>query len=247
MHRFPVSLKTPYLYITACILLMSAWNHAAWAALPPIYDVEVIVFINKTPHDDGERWDRPDPDTIRPSGSFPEDHFTELATGFYTLENISYALEHSGRHSVLFHRAWRQLAYDKAHAAAYPVHSFSENGRDSIEGIIKLVRERFLHLDVNLQLMFTATGAKDLYSGAPGSEPAFELSETRRIKSNVLHYFDHPRFGMIARVTPYIPPGASAAEDEMSEANGQQGSSEEPLEGEAGTTQPNPADDQLTR
>ena len=240
MHRFPISLKKPYFCITACIVLMFAWNQAAWAALPPIYDVEVIIFTNKTPHDDGERWDKPDPDAIRPSGSFPEDHFTELAKGFYTLENISYALEHSGRHSVLFHRAWRQLAYDKAEAVAYPVHSFSENGRDSIEGVIKLVRERFLHLDVNLQLMFTAAGANDLYSGAPASEPAFELSETRRIKSNILHYFDHPRFGMIARVTPYVPAGASTSEEEEEIA-------EEPLEGEAGMIEPNPADDQLTR
>jgi len=249
MHRFSVNLKTPNFYITACILLMFAWNQAAWAALPPVYDVEIIVFINKTPHDDGERWDRPDPEAIRPSGSFAEENFTELATGFYTLQNISYALEHSGRYSVLFHRAWRQLAYDKEHAVAYPIHSFSDNGRDSIEGIVKLVRERFLHLDVDLQLMSARHGTKVTYSDTPGNEPAFELSETRRIKSNVLHYFDHPRFGMIARVTPYIPAGASSAEEEteMDGTGGQQEPLEGAVEDEAGMNQPNSADDQLTR
>ena len=104
---------------------------------------------------------------------------------------------------MLFHRAWRQLAYDKAHAVAYPVHSIAENRRDSIEGIVKLVRERFLHLDVNLQLMSATDGTEVMFSDAPNSKPAFELIETRRIRSNVLHYFDHPRFGLIARVTPY--------------------------------------------
>jgi hypothetical protein len=247
MHRFPVSLKTLYFCVTAGILLTFAWNEAAWAAQPPIYDIEIVVFTNKYKNDGGERWDRPDPEAIRPSGSFPEDQFTELATGFYTLENISYALEHSGRHSVLFHRAWRQLAYDRAQTAAYPIHSFSDKGRNSIEGVIKLIRERFLHLDVNLQLMSATQGSKVLYPDAPGNEPAFELSETRRIKSNVLHYFDHPRFGMIAKVTPYIPAGASTAEEAAGDGDTQQEPEGEALQGESGMIQPNPVDDQLTR
>jgi hypothetical protein len=218
-------------------------THPAWAALPPIYDVELIVFINKYPNDDGEQWGTPDPDAIKPSGFFPEDHFTELASAFYTINNISYALERSGRHSVLFHRAWRQLAYDNAHAVAYPIHSLAENGRDSVEGVVKLVRERFLHLDVDVQLMSATDGTQVLYSDSPDSKPAFELIETRRIRSNVLHYFDHPRFGMIARVTPYIPPEAEITdeEEELQEIL------EEPVADETGKVQPHPADDQLTR
>ena len=248
MHQFSDWLKTLYRCTCACLLMVFAWNNPAGAALPPIYDIEIIVFMNITPNDDGEQWDKPDSAAIEPSGFFPEDQFTELAAAFYSLENISFALDHSGRYSVLFHRAWRQLAYDKAHAVAYPIHSFTDNGRDSIEGIIKLVRERYLHLDVNLQLMSAAQGTEVLYSTDPGSEPAFELVETRRIKSNVLHYFDHPRFGMIARVTPYLPPETvtPVEEAEMADIEGQQELSEELLESETRKV-PNPADDQLTR
>jgi hypothetical protein len=240
MHQFFARPRTLFNCILACLVLTPVLIHPAWAALPPIYDVELIIFINKYPNDDGERWDTPDPDTIRPSGSFPEDHFTELATEFYTIENISYALERSGRHSVLFHRAWRQLAYDKAHAVAYPIHSIAENGRDSVEGIIKLVRERFLHLDVDVQLMSAARGREVLYSDSPDNQPAFELIETRRIKSNVLHYFDHPRFGMIAKVTPYIPPEADITDEEEEQQ-------ETPVTEETGVDEPKLPDDQLTR
>ena len=239
MHPYFSRLKTLFSCIFACLVLAPVLTHPAWAALPPIYDVELIIFINKYPNDDGEQWDTPDPEAIRPSGFFPENHFTELAADFYTIGNISYALDRSGRYSVLFHRAWRQLAYDKAHAVAYPIHSLAENGRDSVEGIIKLVRERFLHLDVDVQLMSAAQGREVLYSDSPDSQPVFELIETRRIKSNVLHYFDHPRFGMIAKVTPYIPPEAEITSEEET--------LEEPVAEETGLDGPNPADDQLTR
>ena len=243
MHQLFTRQKTLFSCIFACLLLMLVSAHPAWAALPPIYDVELIVFINKYPNDDGEQWNMPDPDAIKPSGFFPEDHFTELASAFYTINNISYALERSGRHSVLFHRAWRQLAYDNAHAVAYPIHSLAENGRDSVEGVIKLVRERFLHLDVDVQLMSARDGTQVLYSDSPDSKPAFELVETRRIRSNVLHYFDHPRFGMIAKVTPYIPPEAEITdeEEELQEIL------DEPVADETGMNKPHPADDQLTR
>ena len=240
MHKIIERLKNKFRFISISILMSLSWNHATEAAAPSIYDVELIVFTNNSSSDGGERWIRPNSDAIRPSGFFPENHFTELAAARYTLNNISQALESSGRHNVLFHRAWRQLAYNKSRAVAYPVHSIAENRRDSIEGIIKLVRGRFLHLDVNLQLMTTAHGTEVMFSDGPNSRPAFELIEARRIKSNVLHYFDHPRFGVIARVTPYISKNTSAPEE-------QQEITETSPENEAETDLPNPADDQLTR
>ncbi len=130
MHQSSDRLNKLRRCIHACLLMVFAWNAPAGAALPPVYDIEIIVFMNTSPNDDGEQWNRPDIDAVKPSGFFPEDQFTELASAFYTLENISYALDRSGRHSVLLHRAWRQLAYDKENAVAYPIHSFTENGRD---------------------------------------------------------------------------------------------------------------------
>ena len=239
MYQYFSTLKKLFRCFSSCVLLTFLWSPATWAAQPPFYDVELIIFANKYPNDDGEQWDTPDPEAIRPSGFFPEDHFTELASDSYSIENISNALQRSGRYSVLFHRAWRQPANDKAHAVAYPIHSLAENGQDSVEGIIKLVRERFLHLDVDVQLMSAAQGREVLYSDSPNSQPVFELIETRRIKSNVLHYFDHPRFGMIAKVTPYIPPEADITSEEEEQ--------EEPVADETGVDQLNPADDQLTR
>ena len=77
---------------------------------------------------------------------------------------------------------------------------------------------------------------------ASGS-PVYELSERRRIKkSGTVHYFDHPRFGMIATVTPYQSPQMQQQlqeEEEMEAAAAEEES--------AADDEPLPDDDQLTR
>ena len=240
MYQYFSTRKKLLRFFPSCVLLTFLWSPATWAAQPPFYDVELIIFTNKYPNDDGEQWDTPDPEATRPSDFFPEDHFTELAADSYSIENISYALQRSGRYSVLFHRAWRQPANDKAHAVAYPIHALAGNRRNRIEGVVTLVRERFLHLDVDIQLVSATTNTEVLYSNSPARQPVFTLIETRRVKSNVLHYFDHPRFGMIAKVTPYIPPETEIAEEEEEPQ-------EIPVADDASVDEADIPDDQLTR
>ena len=176
------------------------------AAAERLYDVEVIIFTNPAGGNDGEQMSVPAADAVRPSGVFPEGRFTELSPQFYTMDNIRGGLAAAPGYSVLFHRAWRQLAYDRSSAIDYPVHSFADNGRDSVEGTVTLIVERYLHLDLDLLLMKAGSSRPVLYSDGPGSVPAYRLSEKRRVRSSELHYFDHPQFGVIARITPYVAP-----------------------------------------
>jgi hypothetical protein len=60
------------------------------------------------------------------------------------------------------------------------------------------------------------------------------------MRSRELHYFDHPRFGMIALVTPYDAP-----EDEPEPEP--EAMAAEPEAADAPEADPKPADDQLTR
>jgi hypothetical protein len=225
--------------LTGFVLLLCMTGQAVSARL---YDVEVIVFSNQAGVNDGEQMSTPAVDAVRPAGVFPENRFTELAPGFYTMGNIRGGLSAASGYNVLFHRAWRQQAYDRAHAVDYPVHSFADNGRDSIEGTIRLIKERYLHLDMDLLLMAADSGSPVLYSDGPGSVPAFRLSEKRRVRSHEIHYFDHPNFGVIARVTPYNPPEEPAVVvpvEEITVEDGQAAGDE--------ATAIVPADDQLTR
>lgn len=175
-----------------------------------LYDVEIIVFTHNTGQDQGETWQQPVDGAGRARGQFQDNRFTELSSSRYRLGPVRYSLQADGAYTVLFHRAWRQQASSPSSVADYPLHSFSNDTNSSIEGAISLVRGRYLHLDVDLLLMNAAGGAPGQYSDGPGNTPAYRLREKRRIKSSELQYFDHPRFGLVAMVTPYSAPKPAA-------------------------------------
>jgi len=185
------------------------------AQAPAIYDVEIIVFLNLHPDDAGEQWPAPAmPREEAFESAFPPGEFTELTYSFYQLKGITESLQNSRNYKVLLHRAWRQLAYDRKNAVPYPLESVAGDDRDSIAGSVKLVRERFLHLDVDVLLMSNQGGNRAGGTQAAPPVPTFALQEVRRIRSNELHYFDHPYLGMIAQVTPYVPAGTPPEQDE---------------------------------
>jgi hypothetical protein len=234
MPLFPVSLD---LKAVACLLMLLPASLPAQAA-PAIYDVEVVIFSNSTSGDNGEHWSRPGAVTAD-SGGFPQGEFTELDRSLYRLGGVSNALQQSRGYSVLFHRAWRQVASGQDSAPAYPVRSLATGGSEAVEGSVRLVLERFLHLDANLLLVSARAAGASGYAEASGSVPVYALREQRRIRSGELHYFDHPHFGMIALVTPYAAPEEPAVPV-------QESGLEEPR-APAAEALPESADDQLTR
>jgi len=223
----------------AGLLLAVVFNQAALAA-PAVYDVEIIIFRNNAMSDAGEQWPAAVASDLQPTGVLSQDEFTELAPSLYQLDDIRGSLRNSSGYTVLLHRAWRQVGYDAAHAIAYPIHSLAGNGRDSIDGSVTLVRERYLHLDVDLLLTTAGSAAPARYSEGPVSRPAFRLHEKRRMRSRELHYFDHPRFGVIAMVTPYDAP-EDEPEPEPEATAAEPGAADVPVSG------PGPDNDQLTR
>ena len=64
-------------------------------------------------------------------------------------------------------------------------------GSSGLSGQIALSRGRYLHLTLDLGL---STGDR--------SGQRYVLRQTRRMRSNERHYIDHPKFGVIALITP---------------------------------------------
>jgi hypothetical protein len=171
------------------------------AAFATQYDVEVIVFRNLAARGDGEQWPS---ETASNAGGFTRSLIQQepenLPDSQFTLNDVASALQRSGAYQVLAHRLWRQGGYDRHGAVPYLLHTSQGSTHYELDGSLTLIRERYLHLAIDLELT------------SPGS--VYRLDETRRMRSGELHYFDNPRFGVIARVTPY------GSEEETEPADG---------------------------
>lgn len=188
------------------VLLVLFAGPATVAAASQLYDVEIIIFTHNTRSDQGEVWQQPDAATARAPGEFRQNRFTGLSSSSYRLKPVRYSLQQGGEYTVIYHRAWRQLAYSPSRAVDYRVNALADDKRNSVEGSVRLVRGRYLHLDMNLLLKEVATQPPGHYTDGPVAMPAYRLTEKRRIKTSDLHYFDHPRFGVLALVTAHRTP-----------------------------------------
>ncbi|MCR9277428.1 MAG: peptidoglycan binding protein CsiV [Pseudomonadaceae bacterium] len=121
--------------------------------------------------------------------------------------------------SILFHGAWRQDVPGRE--TPYPVMLVEPSG--SLFGTLSVTVNRFLHVSADLN--FPVTGSAVIVDNtaqtevSPGDElqaqpaPAdiaqtatqlvsgvMRLQESRRVRSEELHYLDHPRFGVLLRI-----------------------------------------------
>ncbi len=119
----------------------------------------------------------------------------------------------------LMHFGWTQPTYPDQEVDARPL-SFFMTPPDGLEGELKMYLSRYLHLDVKLQLDAARDDASedqttDLLAGdrfndsyyydiedQPADLPVFyRISEDRIFRIGELRYFDHPKFGVLAKIT----------------------------------------------
>ncbi|RFA24561.1 hypothetical protein CAI21_21245 [Alkalilimnicola ehrlichii] len=86
---------------------------------------------------------------------------------------------------------------DSSASAAAP----SARSGPPLYGLVRLYRERFLHVAVDLRY-FREGGSDIRYSYLNGEEPLFTMTQRRRMRSGELHYLDHPVLGVLVQVTP---------------------------------------------
>jgi hypothetical protein len=217
--------------LTAVLLLAAAAAMgAADTDAPAWYDVEVLVFKNNSSANSSagdELWPA-DPGhpalehavelvplaQTSPVPGAPQP-FQQLDATAFTLKTAESRLTASPNYRPLLHLAWRQPASAQADAPAVHLHTDGAGAKDAaggdngrtLDGSIRISRNRFLHVDVDL-LYRDAGSSRAAPSGAGGDEPVvFRLQQSRRINSGEVHYFDHPAFGLLVKVTPYDASG----------------------------------------
>ncbi len=198
------------------------------------YRVELVVFEYPRLAGTNEDWrPRPEPapdvaeevvDDGEPAASMTEPvieevqafRYVPLADADMTLGDVVRRLRASGTYQPLLHVAWQQPGFDRETARPLDLERI---GRlpSRLSGDARLYRSRFLHLALDLRLEGDRTEAltAEGYGGdsLAALEPTvYRLRESRKMRSGELHYFDHPRLGALAIVTPVEPAAAGVNE-----------------------------------
>ncbi len=91
----------------------------------------------------------------------------------------------------VLHVAWVQLVGEEVLSA--PVHIQSADGK--LNGYLQMQQDQGLQMTVDLEL---TSNSGDGFS----KTVIYRLNEKRHIKLNEVYYLDHPKFGVIAKISP---------------------------------------------
>jgi hypothetical protein len=156
---------------------------------PPSYEVEVLVFQTNLPDQEGgELWTN---DTVKPvdtKGAVPASTVPAGSALAATAERLNAG----GRFQVVLHKRWIQVA--DAKEKTKPI-LLATNDK-MLNGLLRVYINRFLYVELGLDFQPLLIDP----NGLPA--PVYQIQDQRRIKSQELNYFDHPKFGAIVRVVP---------------------------------------------
>jgi len=141
------------------------------------------------------------------------------------LARVYTRLESLDAYEPIAHFAWLQAARAADQSVPFQIAALDPSGEYRIEGTVTVYKERYVHIQVELGLstvtpsvsppipeaatwptygdVFTPPDPKPVPL-AVAAPPEFTLHESRRIRGTNAQYFDHPQFGVIARVTEVI-------------------------------------------
>ncbi len=186
-------------------LLWLGVSGAAGAESETYYDVEVLVFQQLRPADSGERWY---PDSRTPPSSSSRANYPSAPLRLSAARD---SLSRSASYRPLLHSAWRQQPVTRGDSAARPLYMQGSDG-SVLQGSVSVEMGRHLHIAVALDFQ-PATQRDDMPGMAATPGPVFSIRQRRQVRSKELYYFDHPRFGVLALLTPYSAPPPPPASD----------------------------------
>jgi hypothetical protein len=140
--------------------------------------------------------------------------------GDATMQAIRTRLQSRGNYRAIDFRVWRaQLASDGTPIYFHVAAGSTSGGYPELEGYIGFQLKRYLHVDANLwwgDFSPPAPAADDSVAPAQPETAdtvdrydfrraarAGHIQEQRRMRSGETHYFDHPLFGMLVRISPW--------------------------------------------
>jgi len=139
-----------------------------------------------------------------------------LAEEDFALLDIFERLDNLDAYTPLMHFGWTQPTYPQEETEARPLSSFM-TPPEGLDGDLILYLSRYLHLGINLQLQAPVDDeeAEDALvidnfgnsfdtfgrSAVVTYPTHYRIEEDRIFRNGELRYFDHPKFGVLAKIT----------------------------------------------
>jgi len=225
---------------TSAALAQAPQPPAADPALPPRYEVEIIIFANRNFDPTEERFDIApngfsddaaaalrevpvfDETTFAPREAPlpPVEPFTPVEDPLAAaraeallvrpllpeelkLGNEYRKLRAIAAYEPLVHMGWVQPGLPEEDSVPFDLKTV---GVLNPRGTVRVHLIRYLHVTLDLTYQ-AADAARPQVGSSDGLDeiataPQFRLTTTRRVSSGELHYFDHPAFGVLVRITP---------------------------------------------
>jgi hypothetical protein len=134
--------------------------------------------------------------------------FRLLAPEQLQLNNEYRKLTNLAAYRTVLHAGWVQPGLPEDQAKPFDLTSL---GVVNPRGNVRVYLSRFLHVSLDISYE-DATAAAATTAEPPGNElrevilpPRYRLVTERQTRSGELHYFDHPAFGVLVKVTPVQP------------------------------------------
>lgn len=128
----------------------------------------------------------------------PDSGFTRLARGDFQMGDVMGHLRRLRAYEPVMHFGWTQATYPAELTREIALSSLTRPAA-GFDGTFKLYLSRFLHLVVDLELDAETNNRVDTFG--PVGPVRFRIQEDRIFRSGELRYFDHPKFGALARIT----------------------------------------------
>ena len=144
-----------------------------------------------------------------------EDEFVLLPEEDFTLLEVIDHLDRLDAYTPLMHFGWTQATYPEEETEARTLSSYMDPPT-GLEGELTLYLSRYLHLAVNLQLDAPLDSNAEIRRSAnrfgQGFDPftdetvvsypvRYRIEEDRIFRNGDLRYYDHPKFGLLAKIT----------------------------------------------
>ena len=150
--------------------------------------------------------------------SVAEPEFILLVEDEFTLNDVRRRMERLDVYDPILHVAWTQETHPQESTSAIDLASLVEPP-EGLEGSFTLYLSRYLHLVVDLAMDPAAASGQPVavdnpvasyddarvgYDVLPPTVPGrvrFRIQEDRIFKNGDIRYFDHPKFGVLAKIT----------------------------------------------